>query len=160
MSADSTLARLAASLEFDRSELLEMFPFRHRVELEIELAAGALQVCATLTNVGIEPVPIAFGFHPYLRMPGVPRRQWVVAFPVSNRLLLDERLIPTGATEAVRPLTGPVGGTWDDAFDGIDPLSCFELSGAGRTIEVRYSDGFPWRRSSPRLGRSTSASSR
>ncbi len=43
VSADDAHARLAASLEFDRSELLEAFPFPHRVELEIELSAGALR---------------------------------------------------------------------------------------------------------------------
>src|SRR5947209_14041982 len=127
VSADDGRARLAASLEFDRSELLEMFPFQHRVELEIELSGGELQVCTTLTNVGTEPLPVAFGFHPYLQMPGVARRQWVVAFPVRHRLLLDKRLIPTGDAESVHPLAGPVGDrTWDDAFDRIEPRSCFE----------------------------------
>jgi galactose mutarotase-like enzyme len=68
----------------------------------------------------------------------------MVEFPVGQRLRLDRRLIPTGATERVGPLTGPVGDRiWDDAFEQIEPRSCFALSGAGRRIEVHYSDGFP-----------------
>jgi aldose 1-epimerase len=44
----------------------------------------------------------------------------------------------------VRPLTGAVGKrTWDDAFDRIDVMTCFELRGGGRTIEVQYTDGYP-----------------
>jgi aldose 1-epimerase len=141
--ADDTCARLSASLKFDRPDLLEAFPFPHRIELEVELSAGVLRVCATLINSGTEPVPVAFGFHPYLRIPDVPRRQWVVDFPVHERLVLDDREIPTRAIAAVPPTAGPVGDrTWDDAYEGVAPGSCFELSGGGRTIEVDYSDGF------------------
>lgn len=142
-SADDARARLSASLEFDQPDLLAAFPFPHRVELDVELSGGALQVCATLINSGTEPVPVAFGFHPYLRLPGVPRREWVVAFPVRHRLVLDEREIPSGVTERVAHLTGPVGArTWDDAFERVAPDSCFELTAAGRTVEVHYGDGF------------------
>jgi aldose 1-epimerase len=142
-SADDARARLSASLEFDRPELLAAFPFPHRVELEVELSGGVLKVRTTLINSGTEPVPIAFGFHPYLRLPGAPRREWVVAFPVRHRLVLDEREIPTGAIEPVDPLTGPVGDrTWYDAFERVAPNSCFELTAAGRTVEVHYGDGF------------------
>ncbi len=141
--ADDARARLSASLDFDHPDLLEAFPFPHRVELGIELSGGALKVSATLINVGTEPVPIAFGFHPYLCLPGAPRRHWVVAFPVHHRLALDEREIPTGAIERVAPLTGPVGDrTWDDAFERVEPDSCFEVTAAGRTVEVHYGDGF------------------
>jgi galactose mutarotase-like enzyme len=94
-------------------------------------------------NPGAEALPVAFGFHPYLRIPGIPRRQWAVAFPVRHRLVLDDRLIPTGAIEPVVPLAGAVGDrTWDDAFERVEPGSRFRLSGAGRTIEVAYGDGF------------------
>ena len=35
------------------------------------------------------PVPVAFGYHPYLVLPGVPRAEWEVELPVDARLLLD-----------------------------------------------------------------------
>lgn len=60
--------RLLATFEFDRPELLAAFPFRHRIEMDIELAGGMLQVTTTLSATGDEPVPIAFGFHPYLQI--------------------------------------------------------------------------------------------
>jgi aldose 1-epimerase len=89
-------------------------------------------------------VPIAFGFHPYLQIPGVPREQWEVAFPVRSRLLLDARQIPTGATQDVEPLTGPIGSrTWDDGFDRFDPPGRFEIRGGDRTVAIEYVEGFP-----------------
>ena len=88
---------MTAALAFDRPELLRAFPFQHRVEIEIHLDDGGMSVATTVTATGEEAVPIAFGFHPYLRMPGLPRAEWTVSFPVRRRLLLDSKGIPTGA---------------------------------------------------------------
>ncbi|MBV9417347.1 MAG: aldose 1-epimerase [Solirubrobacterales bacterium] len=144
VSADGDRARLVSSLDFDRPELLEAFPFPHRVELAVEASGGAVQVRTTLTATGSEPVPVAFGFHPYFRLPGLPRARWEVVFPVHERLPLDPNMVPTGATEPTGPLNGAVGErTWDDEYDGVDPGACFQLSGGGRTIEVHYTEGYP-----------------
>ena len=35
---------------------------------------------------GSAPVPIAFGYHPFLTLPGVPRAQWGIALPVDEHL--------------------------------------------------------------------------
>jgi aldose 1-epimerase len=142
--ADSDRATLVSSLDFDRPDLLEAFPFPHRVELAVEVSGGAVQVRTTLTATGSEAVPVTFGFHPYFTLPGLPRARWDVVFPVHERLPLDPRMVPTGATEPASPLTGAVGErTWDDEFDGVDPGACFQLSGGGRTIEVQYTEGYP-----------------
>jgi galactose mutarotase-like enzyme len=142
--ADGGRARLVSSLDFDGPDLLEAFPFPHRVELAAEVSGGAVQVRTTLTPTGSEPVPVAFGFHPYLQLPGLPRARWEVAFPVRERLPLDPLMVPTGATEAASPLKGAVGRrTWDDEFDGVEEGACFKLSGGGRTIEMHYARGYP-----------------
>jgi len=144
VAADGDRARLVSSLDFDRSELLEAFPFPHRVEMAVEVSGGAVQVRTTLTATGSERVPVAFGFHPYFRLPGLPRARWEVGFPVHERLPLDLDMVPTGATEPASPLTGAVGErTWDDEFDGVDPGACFRLGAGGRTIEVHYTEGYP-----------------
>lgn len=142
--AGEDAATLIAALDFDTPELLEVFPFPHRIEMEITLRSGVVQVGTSLSATGDVPVPVSFGFHPYLRIPGLPRAEWDVSFPVSRRLLLDQHLIPTGATERVERLEGPIGGrTWDDGFDRIDPPALFELRGGGRSIAVYYAAGFP-----------------
>jgi galactose mutarotase-like enzyme len=126
LGASEDRARLLATFEFDRPELLAAFPFR-----------------TTVIATADDAVPIAFGFHPYLQFPGSPRAQWDVSFPVRRHLLLDQRTIPTGATEPALPLTGPIGNrTWDDGFDRIDPPERFEVRGGGRAISVDYAEGY------------------
>lgn len=144
LAVDEDSATLVAALDFDRPELLAAFPFRHRVMIAVQLGGGALQVRTTLTATGDESVPVSFGFHPYLQIPGVPRARWEVSFPVHRRMELDQQQLPTGATEEVSPITGPIGErTWDDGFDRIDTAMPFELRGSGRRIAVEYADGYP-----------------
>jgi aldose 1-epimerase len=144
LTADGDSARLAAFLDFDRDELLAAFPFEHRVEIEVRVQSGQVAVQTTVTGMGDDAVPIAFGFHPYLQLPGAPRAEWEVSFPVRRRVLLDARQIPTDATEPVEGLSGAVGDrTWDDEFDQIEPPGRFEIRGAGRTISLNYDEGFP-----------------
>ena len=45
-------------------------------------------------------MPVAFGYHPYLRLPGAPREAWEVTLPVRAHAELDDRGIPTGAWRA------------------------------------------------------------
>jgi aldose 1-epimerase len=137
-------ASMVASYEFRRHELLAAFPFPHRIEIDIRLADGRLTVSTTLIATGDESVPIAFGFHPYLQIPGHPRAQWTVSFPVRRRLVLNSNGIPTGATEPVEPIQGAIAQrTWDDGFDRIDPPARFELRAGRRTIALEYAEGYP-----------------
>jgi aldose 1-epimerase len=48
------------------------FPFDHRIGLAADLSAGMLRIAATVTAADPR-VPVAFGFHPYLTLPGVAR---------------------------------------------------------------------------------------
>ena len=82
-------------------------------------------------------VPVSFGWHPYLRLPDVPRSEWRVEMPVRRRALLDERGLPTGETEPVELEPGPLGErTYDDLFVGLDSPTAFVLEGGGRRIEL------------------------
>ena len=141
--ADAERARLVAHLDFDRPELLAAFPFRHRIEMSVQVCGGALEVRTTVTATGDdEQVPISFGFHPYLAIPGVPRAEWDVAFPVRRHILIDAQEIPTGATEAVDPIAGPIGErTWDDGYDQLDGHR-FEIRGGDRTLTVELTEGY------------------
>jgi galactose mutarotase-like enzyme len=145
LGADADAARLIGSFEFARPELLELFPFPHQVQMSVTVVSGTVEVTTSVIATTEEPVPVAFGFHPYLQIPGAPRAEWEVSFPVRRRLCLDARSIPTGATEDVEPLTGPIGSrTWDDGFDRIEPPGRFEIRGAERTIALDYVEGFPY----------------
>ena len=137
---------LAASFDFGaHPHLLEAFPFPHRTEIEATLVEGSLEIATSVTATGEVGVPIAFGFHPYLALPGVPRADWVLEAPVRERVVLDERGLPTGGREPVAIETGALGGrTYDDAFLAPSPGTAFALSGGSRRLELRMDCGYPF----------------
>ena len=143
--ADEQSAWLQARLDFGAHErYLAAFPFPHRLELEVRLAGGELSVATTLIPSGQDPVPVAFGWHPYLTLPGVPRGEWEIEAPVRAHALLDERGIPTGESEPAESLEGPLGErSFDDLFPKLAPAPRFSVEGGGRRLEVRFLEGYP-----------------
>jgi galactose mutarotase-like enzyme len=113
------------------------FPFPHRIVLDVALAAPTLTVRATVEPTGDVPVPIAFGFHPYLQIPGVARAEWAVDIPVREGIVLDDRLLPTGERAPAAVDGGALGGrTFDDAYLAPPGGAPFVLAGGGRRIEL------------------------
>jgi aldose 1-epimerase len=137
-------ARLVAELAFDEdATLLEAFPFPHRLRLEVAQASGALTVTTTLTPTGDVGVPVAFGFHPYFTLPGVPRGSLVVRTPAMTRLLLDEHGIPTGGREPVGARHTAIGdGMLDAHFTDLGEHPSFTVAGGGHEISVELLEGF------------------
>ena len=76
--------------------LIAAFPFAHAIAVEVTLAGPVLTIVTTVRASGGSPVPIAFGYHPYLRLPGVARSEWLVEMPVHEQLRLDVQMLPTG----------------------------------------------------------------
>jgi aldose 1-epimerase len=138
-------ARLTARLDWAaHDELMAGFPFPHVLEVEVTLAGATLAV-ETVLRAGREgPIPVAFGYHPYLSLPGVAREEWEVALPVRRRARLDERGIPTGETEPFADGRAPLGErTFDDLFPELCHPPEFLLRGGGRCLEVRFEQGYP-----------------
>jgi galactose mutarotase-like enzyme len=137
---------LAASFDFGAyPRLLEAFPFPHRVEIEAQLVGAELKIATTVRAGEEAAVPIAFGFHPYLRLPGVERGEWELAAPVRERLELDERMLPTGQREPADVATSRLGSrTFDDAFLAPASEEPFVLSGGGRRLQLRMGEGYPF----------------
>ncbi len=135
---------LKARLDFSaHPELMAGFPFPHLVELTVELRDARIALDIELIPTGEVPVPVAFGFHPYLRLPGLERTRWVVELPVSSRMQLDDRMLPTGASEPVRIPPAPLRErSFDDAFDGLTDPPEFAISGAGKRLSLRFKAGF------------------
>jgi galactose mutarotase-like enzyme len=130
-----------ASLQWDGEDLLAVFPFRHRLDMEISVQHRAITVATTLDAVD-GPVPVSFGFHPYVGLPGTPRSDWHLTTPPMRRFLLDERLLPTGRDE---PFTwdAPLGDRhFDDGFALDAPTSTFKLSDGTHTLHVDLLEGF------------------
>jgi aldose 1-epimerase len=137
--------RLRARMRWDRPELLAIFPFPHALELDARMAGSTLTIGTTLRPSADVAVPVSFGYHPYLTVPGTGRSGWHVELPVNRRLLLDERMIPTGASEPFRTPRFELGESgWDDAFTGVTQPPRFVASAAGRRIELEFLEGYPY----------------
>jgi aldose 1-epimerase len=136
---------IAARLDFGaREELMAGFPFPHEVHVQAELRGDTLTIVTILLPTGSVPVPVSFGWHPYLRLPGVPRSDYRVELPARRHALLDERGIPTGEMEPFSWTPGALGErTFDDLFDELDRPARFALEGGGRRIELELGDGYP-----------------
>ncbi len=133
---------LSARVEFD-GERLAAFPFPHRLAVEVALTDDALRMETTLTPTSATPVPISFGYHPYLTLPGVPRADWEVDMPVDRWLVLDENMIPTGEGETPAFRHGVLGDrALDDAYELPERPRPFTVSGGGRTIGVEFLEGY------------------
>jgi aldose 1-epimerase len=143
--ADGDRARLSAALAFDaHPELHAAFPFPHTVALDVALDADGLTIATTVAATGDVPVPVAFGFHPYLRLPGVARSTWQVGLPARRYLFADARGIPTGHDEDERPTCLRLGARgFDDGFHGIADGAQFSVAGGGRRIAVTFATGYP-----------------
>jgi aldose 1-epimerase len=137
-------AAIGARLDYAAHEdLMATFPFPHELHVEAELHDGTLRVGTILLPTGDVAVPVAFGWHPYLRLPGVPRSEWWVELPVRRRAVLDDRGLPTGTYETVEIEPGPLGErTYDDHFVELERPATFVLEGGGRRIELELGEGY------------------
>lgn len=144
VSARSATA-LTAELDFgSRPDLLASFPFPHLLELAITLADRTLTVRTTITATSETAVPLCFGFHPYLQLPGVPRAQWLIETPPMRSRVVDAHGIPTGAIEPYPATTELLDDkVFDHGFDEVAAGALFAVSGGGRRVEVRFDRGYP-----------------
>ncbi len=137
--------RLRARLRWERADLLAIFPFAHVLELRARIDGGRLTI-ETSVQAPVDapgPVPVSFGYHPYLTLPATDRRDWRVELPPERRLLLDDRMIPTGVSETFdRHSFKLADGGWDDAFADLDRPAVFGVSAGGRRIALELGEGY------------------
>ena len=146
LAAEADQAVLAADFDYGAwPELLAAFPFPHRLTVTATLRGASLAVTTTLAATGQRPVPVAFGWHPYLRLPGAPRAAWRLLLPRRTHLELDDRGLPTGRSADEPAEADPVGErTYDDLYALEDDPDGHRLGleAAGRRLVVGYGDGY------------------
>lgn len=123
VAADGRSAHATSRLEFwKHPEAMAQWPFAHEYEMTYRLADGVLEVKLTVTNLSAEPMPLAIGFHPYYRIPDVPRDAWIAHLPARQVVVADDRLIPTGEFKPI-DLPNPLplkGRTLDTGFTDLE----------------------------------------
>lgn len=143
VSAGSPADRIVGRLDWRSSELLELFPFEHELEMAATLGIGELTIEVTLRATGADAVPVSFGFHPYLTIPRCARTDWRVTLGASERLVADERMIPTGEREPLARRQFVLSDqSWDDGLDGLDERARFIVASERLTLTMTFEAGF------------------
>lgn len=133
-----------ATLHWGRTEAQRsLFPFPHRLEVEVRLGPSTLRLSVTVHAAG-HAVPVSFGWHPYLRLDSDPA-DWRVELPARTPLVLDERLVPTGVRSARRPAETFAVRTraLDDGFADLDDGAALRLFDSARSITLTLGSGSP-----------------
>jgi aldose 1-epimerase len=125
-------------------ELFEVFPFRHDLSYEARLGDGRLEIRLSVHACGADPVPLSFGFHPYLSLPDAAREQWLLELPAMRALAIDAQQIPIGSAQAIPSQRFELDGRdFDDGFDMVAEPARFGVAGAGTQLELTFVQGYP-----------------
>lgn len=136
---------LTAALNFGGEPgLLASFPFPHTLTQRVTLRDRSLTIETTVTPTSSAEVPLCFGYHPYLTIPGVPRHEWLLTTPAMRHLPVDDKGIPTGTHARWEASSAPLASTrYDDGFDEVPGGAKFTLAGGHRRIDVMFEKGYP-----------------
>ena len=148
--ADKQSAHVTSKLEFWKyPDLMAQWPFAHEYEMTYKLADGALEVITTVSNLSAETMPLAIGFHPYYRIPDIPRDQWVLSLPARKAVVADDRRVPTGELKAI-DLPNPLplkDRTLDDGFTDLERdakgRARFSIGAGEKQIEIFFGPRYP-----------------
>ncbi len=145
---DADRNRLTAELDFGRvPEYIAAFPLPHTVRYTATVTGTTLSVAITVEATGDVDVPISFGFHPYLTLPGSDRRSWQLEIPVAQHALVDQRMLPTGELVELAPneLDGPLGDrTFDTSYPALHgERPRFTLADERRRLVLTHVSGYP-----------------
>ncbi|MBN9320056.1 MAG: hypothetical protein BGN86_08435 [Caulobacterales bacterium 68-7] len=128
--ADANGAWLTSKLEFYKyPQYMAQWPFAHTITMTYRLSGGVMEVRTRIDNLANEPMPVVIGFHPYFQLTDSGRNDWTLSVPAKVHWLLDQRVIPTGETEA------------STKFWGTDDLTKIPLSlKAGQRLDDVFTD--------------------
>lgn len=136
-------ASMTASFDFGaHDDLLASFPFPHALTVDAAVEDATLRVRTTLTATGDRPVPVAFGYHPYLRLPGVRRADVRLRLPDRRHVELDDRNLPTGRVRFEEGEEAPLAArSFDDHYELGDDRA-LALSAGGRRLVLEVGAGY------------------
>jgi aldose 1-epimerase len=144
LSARGRAARLRATFDYGREDLLTAFPFPHRIVAVIGVDGRSLSVSTSISRIDDRAVPVSFGFHPYLRLPQGRRSSWRLLLPEREHLELDDRSIPTGRRVREAAEREPIGSrTFDDLY-ALGDVRELGIEGDGRGLHIRFDEGYPY----------------
>lgn len=141
----TTADTLTATFDWSHPECLVVFPYPCRLTMTAAVEPASLTIETELAATSDIPVPVSFGFHPYLGLPGVPRQEWRIHMPPMRHLLLDDRKIPTGESKPFGGLEALLGTRdFDDGFALLGDRATLSVATGGHRISVDLLEGYPY----------------
>ena len=123
----------------DSEATRKVYPFPFQVELTFSLRDGALTLHQKYENWGTEPMPYAFGFHPYFAVKSV--EEAVVSFTAGLELdMLTGKAAPCEKTST--SLSFPANAPETGAFYMQASDCAIIAAGDGRKIKMRFDQNF------------------
>jgi aldose 1-epimerase len=123
-------------------EVMASFPFPHELRVGMRVRPGDLDVTTTVVATGRRSVPVSFGWHPYFRLPGEEPDATHVHLPTGDRIVLDDRTLPSGEERVfscTRPLAAP---GYDHAYRLRANHRILTVSGRRRQITMTMNPGY------------------
>jgi aldose 1-epimerase len=136
---------VTSRLEFWRHpDWMAQFPFAHNLEVTHRVSGGSLEVETVVENLAEEPMPLSLGYHPYVQLTDSPRDEWSVHLAARERVVLSDKLVPTGSREPVasRDLAPLAGHALDDVFTSLTGEE-FSVQGRRQRVAVRFGPRYP-----------------
>jgi galactose mutarotase-like enzyme len=135
-------ARVVAELAYDDPRA---FPFPHTVTVDGRVhPERGLTITTEVRPTGTRAVPISFGWHPYLRLPNAPRREWMLHWPACEHVEVDARTIPTGRrAHQNASVVALARATFDDHY-ALGRSRRFSISARDTTLTLRFDTHYPF----------------
>lgn len=142
----ATATHVTARLDYGaHRDKLRAFPFPHAVTVDARLdPTRGLTISTSVEPTSDRAVPVSFGWHPFVRLPGTPRREWELRWPACEHVEVDDRVIPTGVRTPQRAERAPIAGrTFDDHY-ALGRDRRFAISGGRRTLTFAFDRSYPF----------------
>jgi aldose 1-epimerase len=125
------------------SEQSRAFPFPHVVEVDARVDADAgLTIATTIEATATRAVPVSFAWHPFVRLPDVPRSQWELQWPECEHVELDARMIPTGARRRRAAASQSLRGRSFDDHYALGADRRFVLTSSELALALTFHGGY------------------
>jgi galactose mutarotase-like enzyme len=144
--ARENATRVEARLDYGaHPDKLRAFPFPHAVTIDARLdSSRGLTIVTEVRPTGVRPVPVSFGWHPFVRLPKAPRREWKLRWPACEHVEVDDHVLPTGARTPQRAEDAQIGDrTFDDHY-ALGRDRRFAISAGRRTLEFVFDRSYPY----------------
>ena len=146
----SNSTRLVARLDYGAyPEKLLAFPFPHTVTVDARLhPTRGLNIVTQIEPTSDRAVPISFGWHPFIRLPSAPRREWELRWPACEHIEVDQHVIPTGTRTQQAAQREPIAERVFDDHYALGPDRTFSITGGSgrdrRTLTLQFDPAYPF----------------